>query len=339
MNRIVLAILTCVVLAACDPLPSAEFSKNMSAQPILHLNKSSTENPRIRPVASHQKCPNEVSWADIGNRLDDDNEVAQIDKLLSEIDPSHSGQILRIAPDELMWWIAFMNNDVNFFSIGVAVHETNHSINRILTNCSNLGGASYFFANNIYYTSIRPSSTPSYGNATKVISKDIILSLDPMRFKFYLMGIGNTPQAGFDVLLDELVAYTGAAAFEEKMLADPNLNNLIVKDDYSYDVNIGGMVEFILFFEAYLKFIRINDEVLYNRILSDRQLRTLLAKIVVSAESTLVKVSFYAGTSKKSGFLRISRAALAAVYSPEYSSEFARFEITLNPKVLDKYLN
>lgn len=263
----------------------------------------------------------------IKTNTDDDAQV--VDKILSAENPDHGHRIFIFATEEVMWWVRDIG-EISVQSLGVAVHESNHVANALLTKC-NGGLATYFFDGYIIATEHKFGDTQQYSIATETIPLKLKDSHVGSRFSQYIEKNGTHTRSDFSALLDEFIAYTGGASLDISILRSKEYSWLVNREITGLDVNFGGMADFMIYSLSYLKALRTSYPEAYLRLRQQPKTLALLQMIWTTAEATLMSAYDLTQTANKDGILIVSRDAIAATYSNEFISELDILKITHAP--------
>jgi hypothetical protein len=239
--------------------------------------------------------------------------------ILEKISPNHGLHLFKIAPNELMWWLRTLGS-VSIQTLGVAVHETNHAVDALATAC-NSGFATYYLNGKTITTEHRYGDTPRYSVLRNSYPDAARNSKIGSRFTQYVEGNGKTDGSDFSILLDEFLAYSGAAELELKIASDESVSWLFDPAITSLDGNFGGAVDFMLYVLSYLKEIRTKYPDVYAKLLIQPRLLETLQ--VVWTNSEVILNSGYRCTTigQQGGRLAFFDNVLSFVYSDEYLKE------------------
>jgi len=293
------------------PLKSAVLLFCLAQQAALHAASLAEPGPRPRYDASlcarvspawRPKAPDEAALNDLLKRAPS----AQITRLLD------------MAGDEIMWWMRSLG-ETTMSSVPTAFHEANHVVDFQLSAC-NANLATYVFAGQTYVTDLARGSTPPY-----TIAADKI----PAAFKARPVGryqpyfVRNKPMPGndFTTLVDEFNAYVAAAQLEIDFAATPLYREL----PGTFDGNIGGIVDFMLYIECYLKVVGERDPQAYLRIKQSPLFVAHLQRLWSDGESILKSAQPY--SAKQGGMFQIDQEILDTVYSEAYISELDKLSV------------
>lgn len=296
-------------------------TKRLSDIPIYSI-----EQPGDFPVASNLSCSQLMKPRTPTAIVTDGEDARLVKKLLLELSPNYGHELFLIAPDDLMFWVRTMKS-ISIQSIGVAVHETNHLVNTALSKCND-GFATYWSKNQIFKTEHQTGATEPYSIAAQSLPASLKLDQVGSRYSQYINGNGKHPQADFSILLDELLAYTGAASLEVSIVETGSLGWLVDPKISEFNVNIGGMADFMIYTLSYLKVLRTKYPDSYRNLKRKVKLVKLTQSIWSEAEVTLKAAFDRTTTAGKGGVLVVPREALAYAYSDSFISELDRLGIT-----------
>lgn len=248
-------------------------------------------------------------------------DMQSVNEVLTAIDPQHGYAEFARLPATFMWWVR-NSPSVNMDSIGLAIHESNHvaDLNLLSQACNTDGLARFYADSQIHLTGLRNSGTDNYS----IVSETYPASLKAprsLRYDLYITGSASSNGNRFNVLIDELNAYSGAANFEAKLLASR----------YSYlasggDKNAAGMVDFMLFLQSYLKAARLNHPASYAAIQSSGQTLSYLQFAWIRAEGILV--AMYPYSVAAGGTQVVPVDVITQIYSSPFLSELDSLGIT-----------
>lgn len=254
------------------------------------------------------------------------DDVKVVDEILKATSPRHGHVLLTVAPGEVMWWVRTMGS-ISIESLGVAVHEANHAVDAVLTACN--GGAATYKLNGVTSkTEHTRGDTPNYS-----IMADALPSAlkGGFRYRQYVEGNGVQPGSDFSMLLDEFVAYTGAAGMELSIVRSNEYNWLLNREIDAFDGNAGGMVDFMVYVLSYLKALRTHHPDVYLNLQKAPNMLSLLQAVWTTAEKTLTAIYDYTLLANRGGVLVLSREALATLYSDEFLMELDRLGVSHTP--------
>lgn len=245
--------------------------------------------------------------------------------ILQAVDPVHSYSEFARLPATFMWWLRSGSDRVDMLSLGAAVHETNHKIDSTLRNLCNSDGLARFYAEGrVYVTDLRKSDKlANYSIAAESYPASLKASR-AFRFDAYITGSATSSGNDFSILLDELNAYSGAANFEAKLMASAAYAQLAVRAD----ADVGGMTDFMLFLQAYLKSARLSYPATYSTIQGQGQTKAFLQFSWSRAEAILAAAYPYSTSASAANAIRVPVDVLRAVYSADFLQELDALGIT-----------
>ena len=203
--------------------------------------------------------------------------------ILALVDPAHGFAEISRVPSTFVWWMRSAGPVVNMTTLGLAIHEANHEVDRLLSKvCSSDGMARFFADGKTYVTGLAAGTTANYSIVGEVYPAALKASR-ASRFDVYIAG--SAPYAGnrFSALLDELNAYSSGAKFEVSLLSNPSLKYA----ERAGDLNVGGMVDFMLYMQAYLQASRLNHPSSYAVIQGQAQTLAYMQFAWTRAENIL----------------------------------------------------
>lgn len=304
--------------------------------PVINLEKpitlgnsvpSHTEPAGSMPILNLSDC-NELhkSLKENISRISIKSEDAQIiNNILNSTGNNNSSAIFRFMPEQVMWFTR-ISGAISIQSLGTAIHESNHIVDAALTHCNN-GFATYLFDAHVIETDHKFGDSLQYSIATDMLPEKFKTNSIGSRFHQYIEQNGSHPESDFSILLDELVAYTGAASLDISILRSTEYSWLVDRQVAWLDVNPGGMADFMIYTLAYLKALRINYPEVYLRLQQQPKTLTLLQMIWRAAEKTLMFAYDLTKNANRGGILIVSRDAISEAYSDEFISELDRLRV------------
>jgi hypothetical protein len=248
-----------------------------------------------------------------------------INNVLNSTGNHHGSTIFRFMPEQVTWWVRFAGS-ISIQSLGTAIHESNHIVNAALTHCNN-GFSTYFFEGHVIKTDHKFGDSQKYSIAAETLPLKLKSNSIGSRFHIYIEENGSHAESDFSILLDELVAYTGSASLDISIFRSKEYSWLVNRKIAWFDVNPGGMADFMIYTLSYLKALRISYPEEYLRLQQQPKTLALLQTIWSAAETTLVSAYDLTRNANKEGILIISRDAIAAAYSDEFIDELDRLGI------------
>jgi hypothetical protein len=317
-------IFTACACAAQELLPVTNIEKpNVSGNSV----PSHTEPAGPMPILAFSDC-NELHrlLKENSSKSSIKSEDAQvINDVLNATGNHHVSTIFRLMPDQVTWWVRFTGS-ISILSLGTAIHESNHIVDAVLTHCNN-GFSTYLLEGHVIKTDHKFGDSPKYSIAADMLPLKFKTNSMGSRFHLYIEQNGSHAESDFSILLDELVAYTGAASLDISILRSTEYSWLVDRQVAWFDVNPGGMADFMIYTLAYLKALRVNYPEAYLRLQQQPKTLALLQVIWSAAETTLVSAYDLTTKANNGGILRISRDAIAAAYSDEFLGELDRLGI------------
>jgi len=265
-------------------------------------------------------CPRLASETDSIAALDLSNaSVKTINDFLVSVDPNHAYKVFVRAPGDFVNWIANAGGTVDISTVGLATHETLHKVDSALRACAPVLTAKYQFFGTQLVTGLQPGTTSNYSIVDETIPAALKAAA---RYSTYVGSASQSNGNDFSVLLDELAAYTGAGYTEVQMLAQDKAATTIT----SFDGNVGGMVNFMVYLQYYLQSARLNHTTQYNAIKNDAATVTAIQAIWSRAEQVLQSAYPYtrSGTPK----LVVDSAYFNAAYSSSLLAELDAIGVT-----------
>jgi len=221
--------------------------------------------------------------------------------------------LFRAAQPQVMWWIRHAAV-LNLQSVLTAFHEANHMLDLALSDCHE-GRAVYFFRGQAYVTDYVRGQAPAFSIAAAEIPAHFKTPLS--RYAVYF-GDPGTYRGDFFALIDELNAHVAGAELEIAATGTPLYKDFAATID-SIDGNIGGMADFMLYTQSYLKALRKQDPEAYHLLLARRRAMGHVQRLWTAAEAVLEKAVAFA--PERGGIYRYPSETLKAVYSLEMLGE------------------
>lgn len=232
--------------------------------------------------------------------------------------------LLSFLGEDVMWWTR-VDNEVDIVTLPRAFHESNHLIDLKLTSCYK-NKATYFFNGQAYVTDLLHGSIPPYTIAAEKLPA-IVKSQPLGRYSNYFERIGSAPGNDLTILVDELNAYLTGAQLEVA-LADTYLYGEAVKSGKysSYDGNIGGTADFMLYLLSYLKAVKEKSPDSYLKIKNSSLFIAQVQRLWSAAEKILMDAQPY--TTENGGIYYVDQKILDAIYSRSYISALDQLGVT-----------
>lgn len=279
-----------------------------------------------KPSFSAPDCVSLGNFGTTKTRLTlDGNDMVTVGTILKAISPKHGYPLFVHAPQEFMWWVR-VQKSISFLTLGTAVHEANHAVNKALAYC-NRGTPTYLFNGTVFKIEHNYGDTPGYG----IVAETLPLALagdQNSRYQQYIVNFRDVPGNDISVLLDEFVAYVGAADMELSIVCSKEFMGLLSPKFEVVDSNAGGMVDFMTFIVAYLKALRVNYPSAYMRVRQQPQTLSLIQTTWAAAETILRELYPYTRLADGGGTLTVSQRAMSTAYSDEFILELDRLGIS-----------
>jgi len=195
---------------------------------------------------------------------------------LYQIDSQHAALVYQYTSDKVNQWLSFGDY------LETAIHESNHHLNRVLSReCEPFNKRKYFLIGHVYETDLQVGETPSIS----IINQTVPASLQASeRYSIYISANPNVRRNTLSSLLDELTTYTGEASIH---LARKQNSSALQTLNYS-QFQIDGMVNFMLYLQAYLKSARLYYPEAYAKIESQEKTLAYVATVWKQAEDILI---------------------------------------------------
>jgi hypothetical protein len=204
--------------------------------------------------------------------------VKSIHDLLQEVDNKHGYQLFMRHHNEFLRWI-----DIGA-PLSTAIHETNHAIDSLLRLCEPNGNAKYYFFGEVHLSDLDWTDTTNYS----IVEETIPTALkSAFRYETYITGSKEMNGNTFQILLDELNAYTGDAWFQINFAASGKTTATTQYYSAYGTFQIDGMIDFMLYLEYFLKSARLNYPDAYATIVDQPQTLAYINYIWQKAEEAL----------------------------------------------------
>lgn len=318
--RIPLLAVTIAALAACgggSDSVSSVVTSTPAAAPSPGVTKAATLPAGASPGVTAANClllsaptltPPVITGAD----------MQAVSDILLAVDPTHSYPEFARLPATFMWWVRSDGNAVDMLSLGAAVHETNHKIDSALRNLCDTDGLARFFSDGqVHVTDIsRNDILANYSIAGEAYPATLKSSRS-FRYDLYVTAAASSSGNDLSILLDELNAYTGGANLEAKLFSSATYAFLTIRAD----ADVGGMADFMLFLQAYLKAARLNYPATYSKLQAQTRTKAFIQFAWTRAETILAAVYPYSTAAAESNPARIPLDVIRAVYSADFLQE------------------
>ena len=251
-------------------------------------------------------------------------DMQAVNDILLAVDPAHSYAEFARLPATFMWWVR-ADSVVDMLSLGAAVHETNHKIDSTLRNICNTDGLARFFAQGqVYVTDLnRNDRLANYSIAGEAYPA-ALKSSRSLRYDGYITASSSSSGNDLSILLDELNAYTGGANLEVKLYSSPTYAYLTTRADS----DIGGMADFMLFLQSYLKAARLNYPTSYAKLETQARTKAFMQFAWTRAETVLAAAYPYSNVAAASNPALVPLDVVKAVYSAPFLQELDMLGIT-----------
>jgi len=175
---------------------------------------------------------------------------------LRSIGADLGASVIEAVPDEFVWWLQVMG-PVSALSLGVAVHESSHALDRYLLVCGN-GTARFKIGGKTFSTDLLPSQTPSISELILGPNPIELSLLTPLRREAYV--VRATSGNDLITLLSEVSAYLLDAhtemALYERVLAGYSLFPASI----TYrNAGFSGLIDMLVLLKIYLRQLEISS--------------------------------------------------------------------------------
>ena len=244
-------------------------------------------------------------------------DMQAVSDILLAIDPASGYPEFARLPATFMWWVRG-DSAVDMLSLGAAVHETNHKIVSTLRNVCNTDGLARFFAEGqVYVTDIsRNDKLDNYSIAGEAYPTALKTSRS-FRYNLYITAAASSSGNDFSILLDELNAYSSGATLEVNLFSSPAYASLVTRAD----ADVGGMVDFMLFLQAYLKAARLNHPATYSKLEVQTRTKAFIQFAWTRAEKILAAAYPYSTAASAGNPATIPLDVIKTIYSANFLQE------------------
>lgn len=195
---------------------------------------------------------------------------------LHSLDTLHSAMVYQYTSDKVNQWLSFGDY------LETAIHESNHHLNRILSReCEPLNNRKFFLIGHVYSTDLQVGQTPSISIINQTMPP---LLQSSSRYGLYISANPNVQRNTLSSLLDELTAYTGEAWIHLQKVDNPSTNPTLNYSQYQID----GMVNFMLYLQAYLKSARLYYPNDYAKIQAQEKTLAYMETVWKQAEDIII---------------------------------------------------
>jgi hypothetical protein len=189
--------------------------------------------------------------------------------------------------------------------------------------CYTDGFQRYYIDASIQVTNLKVGDTTQISIASATYPA--ALKSSRTRYATYITGNGSNPANQFNVLLDEFSAYVTTAEFEKNVFA--NSTYVYLDSPFSnIDIDTGGMTDFMLFMQSYLRAARLSAPSSYTAISTQPATKAFMQLLWTKAEGLLV--SSYPYSVKAGGKSLVPTDVIAQIYSATYLQELDLLGIT-----------
>ena len=290
-----------------------------SAPPLI-----ATQPAGSSPKVTAASCPLLTASEIIAPAIDGADMQATSD-ILQAVDAAHSYSEFARLPATFMWWVRSGSDQVDMLSLGAGVHESNHKIDSTLRNLCNSDGLARFYAEGrVHVTDLRKSDELANYSIAAESYPAALKGTRALRFEAYITGSARSSGNDFSILLDEVNAYSGGANFEAKLLANAAYAQLAVRAD----ADVGGMTDFMLFMQAYLKSARLNHPATYSTISGQGQTKVYIQFAWSRAEAILAAAYPYSTAAAPGNAIKVPLDVLREIYSADFLQELDALGIT-----------
>ena len=145
-----------------------------------------------------------------------------------------------------------------------------------------------------------------------------------LRYDGYITASKSSSGNDLSILLDELNAYTGGANLEVKLYSSPTYAYLTSRAD----ADIGGMTDFMLFLQSYLKAARLNYPTSYAKLETQARTLAFMQFAWTRAEGVLAAAYPYSTAASAGNQAIVPLNVMRVIYSADFLQELDRLGIT-----------
>jgi len=325
--RISLVAVAVAVLAACgggsDSVSSAVTS-TPGAAPSMGGTKIGTLAAGASPGVTAENCPL-LNAPALNPPAITGADMQAVSDILLAVDPGHGYAEFARLPATFIWWVRSDGNAVDMLSLGAAVHETNHKIDAALRNLCNTDGLARFFSDGqVHVTDLSRNDLLANYSIVGETYPAGLKSSRSLRYDAYVTAAASSSGNDLSILLDELNAYTGGANLEARLFSNRTYAFLTVRAD----ADAGGMADFMLFLQAYLKAARLNHPATYAKLQAQTRTIGFIQFAWTRAEAMLAAIYPYSTAAAANNPAQISQEVISAIYSADFLDELDKLGIS-----------
>lgn len=230
------------------------------------------------PAVTAADCPRLTSEAASITAVDLSNPtIKAVNDFVLAVDPEVTYKVFVRRPEDFVNRIAATSGKVDLASLPGAAHDTLHLTHAVLQLCAPTGYKA-LFKGTIHDTGLQAGDTAAIGILDAAMPGGL---KGGARYKKYILDAAVTDD--FTTLLDEFVAHTTGARAEVEMLKAGRVGGY----SGTLDGNLAGMVEFMLYLEAYLESARVGEPATYAAIQASGGTKAALQAAWSEAERVL----------------------------------------------------
>lgn len=218
----------------------------------------------------------------------DDQEQRELYEFLRRVDPEHGLQLFLCDPQDVSFWLD-MDADMS-----TVLHETNHFFDASLSwELPPSGPFKYFLLGQVFTTTLN-GQTQNYSIVGETLPESLKTT---MRYETYIEESRQVSGNRFEILLDELNAYTGDAYFQLQYM-----KNRVATPLPLGQFQIDGMVNFMVYLQYYLHTARLNYPGTYGFISGAPEVTAYIQYVWSLAEEILDEAYIYLATEQPEHF-------------------------------------
>jgi len=222
-------------------------------------------------------------------------------------------------PDYMNYWVN-TQSAVTGNSISIGVHETTHFFDDAISRvCSSDLLRRYYLLGNVYVSNLPViTDTSKYNIVSEIYPENLKDLTVGSSYNIYIIKNGSNPSDGFNVVLDELTAYTNGTQVEVNVTANASYSYLSpIAGSNVLGSNPSGVAYFMSYTVAYLLAARLNHPTTYASLQGQAATLAYLQTLWTAAEQQLARAYPYSTTATGSYGFMVPLPALAWTYSPE----------------------
>jgi hypothetical protein len=185
---------------------------------------------------------------------------------------------------EFNWWLNLRRHP-SPLDIGIASHETSHTLTKLATICAGKLKKAYVFGGHLYI-GFPLAHFPNISVLDRESSSELVNMISSMRYQNYVLKSAKFGGNDFSVLVDELVAHTQGAIYELEFLVNQRIDSSKSRD-VAYNTDIVGAAEIYLILLNYVKYIREFDNNAYSQLVSNGEMMCLIREVMLTVKGAI----------------------------------------------------